>query len=193
MVLFQAAQLSQYAYRLPNAGCSTVVPFRLMIGISQCQRADPRHLLSWHSCTLEPLPALHLLVFLIIIVQLLVLFLKACLNLQPLQPILHGVSLVPLPPRQRRRRVHFEAEDSRLVAALGLGREHGGVYLEEDVVEGGAEVGAVDDGVARGFGVVEVLAARAVQLDGRGVGHVRLAHGQQRLRLAHDARALAKV
>ena len=74
-----------------------------------------------------------------------------------------------------------EALDRRIVASVA------------DIRDLAALTAAVDDGVARGFGVVEVLAARAVQLDGRGVGHVRLAHGQQRLRLAHDARALAKV
>lgn len=89
--------------------------------------------------------------------------------------------------------MNAEAKDLGVVAALGLCGQHGGVDLEEDVVEGGAEVGAVDDGVARRLGVVEVFAAGAVELDGGRVGHVRLAHGEERLRFAHDAGALAEV
>ena len=88
--------------------------------------------------------------------------------------------------------MHAETVDARLVAALGLGGRQGRVDLEEDVVEAGAEVGAVDGVVARGFGIVDVLAARAVELDVRHVGYVVLAHGQQVLRLADDARAFAE-
>ena len=88
--------------------------------------------------------------------------------------------------------MHAESVDARLVAALGLGGRQGRVDLEEDVVEAGAEVGAVDGVVARGFGVVDVLAARAVELDVGHVGYVVLAHGQQVLRFADDARAFAE-
>ena len=54
----------------------------------------------------------------------------------------------------------------RLVPSNRFGRQHVGVDLEEDVVEGGAEVGAVDGGVTRGLGVVEVFAAAAVEFYG---------------------------
>jgi hypothetical protein len=60
-------------------------------------------------------------------------------------------------------------------------------------VEGGPEVGAVDYGVPRGLGVVEVFATRAVQFYRGGVGDVGLAHGQERLRVAHYAGAFAEV
>lgn len=44
----------------------------------------------------------------------------------------------------------------------------------------------------RGFGVVDVLAARAVELDVADVGDVVLAHGQEVLRFADDAGAFAE-
>lgn len=47
--------------------------------------------------------------------------------------------------------------------------------------------------MARRLGVVQVLTASTVQLDRGGVGNVVLAHGEQRLSLAHDAGTLAKV
>lgn len=48
-------------------------------------------------------------------------------------------------------------------------------------MKGGTEVSAVDDGVTRGLWVVEVFAAGAVELHGRGVCDVVLAHGEKRL------------
>lgn len=59
-------------------------------------------------------------------------------------------------------------------------------------MEGGAEVGAVDAVVARGLGVVDVLALGAVEFHVAGVGDVVLAHRQQVLRFTQDARALAE-
>jgi hypothetical protein len=55
---------------------------------------------------------------------------------------------------------------TRRVCGAALGRKEGRVDEEEQVREGGAEVGAVDRAVARGFGRVDVLAAAAVELDG---------------------------
>ena len=89
--------------------------------------------------------------------------------------------------------MHTEAVDPRLVAALCLCRRESRVHLEEDVVEGRSEVGAVDHGVSRGLGVVEVLAARAVELHGGRLGNVGLAHGQEGLCAAHDAGTFSEV
>lgn len=72
-------------------------------------------------------------------------------------------------------------------------RDERRVDLEEDVVEGGAEVGAVDGGVAGGFRVVDVLAFGAVHLDGFLVRDVGLTHGEERVRVADYTRAFAKV
>jgi len=60
-------------------------------------------------------------------------------------------------------------------------------------MEGSAEVGAVDYGMAGGFGVVEVFAAGAVEFYGGGVRDVGLTHGEEGLRFAHYAGAFAKV
>lgn len=87
----------------------------------------------------------------------------------------------------------FEAEDLGNVALGGFGRNERGVDLEQDVVEGCTEVGAVDGSVAARLGIVHVLAAGAPQLDGLQVGNVGQAHGQQRVRVAVDAGTFAKV
>lgn len=89
--------------------------------------------------------------------------------------------------------MHLEAEAAGHVSLNRLGGDERRVDLEHDVVEGGAKVGAVNAGVARRLGVVDVFAARAEELDGLGVGHVSEAHGQQRLRVAVDAGAFAKL
>lgn len=60
-------------------------------------------------------------------------------------------------------------------------------------MEGSAEVGAIDDGVAGGFRIIEVFAACAVEFYGGGVGDVGLAHGEERLGVAEDAGAFAEV
>jgi len=62
---------------------------------------------------------------------------------------------------------------TRGVRGPALGRKEGRVDEEEEVREGGAEVGAVDRAVARGFRRVDVLAAAAVELDGFFVRDVR--------------------
>jgi hypothetical protein len=71
--------------------------------------------------------------------------------------------------------VDFEAEDLGFVAAPRFDGDEGGVDLEEHVVKGGAEVGAVDGGVFAGFGGVDVFTARMVlELIG-----LRLEHGEK--------------
>lgn len=60
-------------------------------------------------------------------------------------------------------------------------------------MERGAEVGAVDGGVSGGFGVVCILAPRAVELDGLEVGDVGEPEGQQWVGVAHDAWAFPEV
>lgn len=86
----------------------------------------------------------------------------------------------------------LEAVDTGHVALGALGGDQGRVDLEDDVVEGGAEVGAVDGGVAGGFGVVGVFAAGAVELDGFEVGHIGEAHGEEGVGVTHDARAFSE-
>lgn len=98
-----------------------------------------------------------------------------------------------LPARQRGRGVDLEAEHLGHVAALGLGRHEGRVDLEEDVLEGGAEVGAVDGGVAAGFRVVEIFAAAAVEFHRLHVGEIGHAGWEERLRFAEHAGAFAEV
>ena len=59
-------------------------------------------------------------------------------------------------------------------------------------MEGGAEVSTVEAAVAGGFGVVEVLAFRAVEFYVRGVGDVVLACREEVLVFADDAGAFAE-
>ena len=87
----------------------------------------------------------------------------------------------------------LEAVDAGDVALNRLEGHEGRVDLEEDVVEGGAKVGAVDGGVSGRLWVVRVLAARAVELDGFEVRDVGEAHREEGVGLAHDAGAFAKV
>lgn len=87
----------------------------------------------------------------------------------------------------------FEAVHARDVALRALRGDQGWVHLEDDVVERGAEVGAVDGGVPRGLWVVRIFAAGAVELDGFEVGDVREAHGQERVGVAHDARTFPEL
>lgn len=141
---------------------------------------------SVHSFKLDIL----LLLFLLVIHLLLS---EARFNLQLAQPPPHVVSLEVLPPHQRSSGVHLEAVDAGDVPLDAFGGDEGGIDLEDDVVEGGAEVGAVDGGMARGFGVVEVLAAGAVELDGLEVGDVGETHGEQGVRVTVDAGTFAKL
>lgn len=89
--------------------------------------------------------------------------------------------------------MYFEAVDARDVSLDALGGDERRVDLEDDVVEGGAEVGTVDGSVARRLWVVEILAAGAVELDGFEVGDIGEAHGEEGMGVAVDARAFPKL
>lgn len=132
------------------------------------------------------------IVLFLVVVILNLLLPEAGLDLELAQPPPHVVPLKILPPDERGGGVHLEAVDARDVALDALGGDEGRVDLEDDVVERGAKVGAVDGGVARGFRVVEVLAAGAVELDGLEVGDVGEAHGEEGVGVAVDARAFAE-
>lgn len=60
-------------------------------------------------------------------------------------------------------------------------------------MEGGAEVGAVDGSVSRGFRVVNVFAPRAVEFYGTQGRQVGLAHGEERVGCAVDPGTFAEV
>lgn len=79
------------------------------------------------------------------------------------------------------------------VALGALGGDQGRVDLEDDVVEGCAEVGTVDGRVPGGFGVVRVLAARAVEFDGLEVRDVGETHGEERVGVTHDSGAFPEL
>jgi hypothetical protein len=89
--------------------------------------------------------------------------------------------------------VDLESVASGRVALDGLGWRQGGVDLEENLGEGGAEVCAVDGGMAARLGIVEVLAPGAPELDRLLVRDVGQADGQEGMRVAVDARAFSKV
>lgn len=89
--------------------------------------------------------------------------------------------------------MYFEAVDAGDVSLDALGGDERRVDLEDDVVEGGAEVGTVDGGVTRRLWVVEVLAAGAVEFDWFEVGDIGEAHGEEGMGVAVDARAFSKL
>lgn len=60
-------------------------------------------------------------------------------------------------------------------------------------MERGTEIGAVDGGVPGGFGVVEVFALGAVELDELGAGRVGHAGGEEVVGFAVDAGAFAEI
>lgn len=97
------------------------------------------------------------------------------------QPPPHVIPLPILPPNQRCRRVNLESIDPRAVALVALGGHQRWVHLEQDVVEAGPKVRAIDGGVTRRLWVIDVLALGAVELHGFDVGVVRLAHGKEGL------------
>lgn len=133
-----------------------------------------------------------LFVLVVIIIDVAVV-LEAGLDLLALEAAAHGVALLVLPALEGGGSVDLEAVAPGRVALGGLGGRQGGVDLEEDLGEGGAEVGAVDGGVAARLWVVEVLAAGAPELDGLLVGDVGQADGQEGVRVAVDAGAFAEV
>lgn len=85
-----------------------------------------------------------------------------------------------------------EPVDPRLVPPLRLLRHQCGIDLEQDVVEAGPEVRAIDAVVARRLRVVDVLAFGAVEFHLGVAGDVVLGHGEEMLRLADYARAFAE-
>lgn len=89
--------------------------------------------------------------------------------------------------------MHLEPKHAGHVPCRGFLRNEERVDLEKDVLEGGAEVGAVDGGVSGGFRVVEVLALGAVEFDELGVGGIGHAGGEEMVCFAVDAGAFAEV
>lgn len=133
-----------------------------------------------------------LILFVVVIIDVAVV-LEAGLDLLALEAAAHRVALLVLPALKGGRGVDLEAVAPGRVALGGLGGRQGGVDLEEDLGEGGAEVGAVDGGVAARLWVVEVLAAGAPELDRLLVGDVGQADGQEGVRVAVDAGTFAEV
>lgn len=117
---------------------------------------------------------------------------EAAVDAEFLQATTHSVTLAILPTDQCSRTVHLEAVDARRVALVALVWDEGRVDLEDDIVKGAAKVGAVNRGVPRRLWVVQVFAARAVQLHRLLVRRVALSHGQQRMRVTHDPGTLAE-
>jgi hypothetical protein len=87
----------------------------------------------------------------------------------------------------------FEPEAARYVTLVAFLRDEVLVDLEQDVGERGAEVGAVDAGVAGGLGAVDILAFGAVKLDALGVGEVAQANWEEGVGPAEHTRAPAEV
>ena len=87
----------------------------------------------------------------------------------------------------------LEAKNPGHVPCPALLRNQGWVDLEEDIVERGAEVGAIDGGVSGRLRVVDVLTLGAVHLDRLLVREIGLAHREQGVGVADDAGAFAEV
>lgn len=116
--------------------------------------------------------------------------------------LVHLESKDPRPdPLDLARRLSAEpaSTEARLAARTlpgpghALARDHARVDHEEHVGERRPKVGAVDRAVAGRLWAVQVLAPRAVELDGLLVGEVRQAEREERLAVAQDARAPPKV
>lgn len=103
------------------------------------------------------------------------------------------LTLVVLVASNRCRSVDLETIDPGFVATATLLGVEGGVNLEQDGVERGTEVRAINGGMARRLGVVDILTFRAVQLHSALVRQVGLANGQERMAIAHHTGALSKV
>ena len=89
--------------------------------------------------------------------------------------------------------MYFETKNPRLVPFDGLLWDQSRIDLEEDVLERRPEVRTIDVGMARGFGIVEVFAFAAVELDGLDVREICHACRKKRVRAAHDSGAFTKV
>lgn len=82
--------------------------------------------------------------------------LKTIIHLEVSQSTQHLLPLTFLPPHQGRRGVDFETEYFRFIPLGALLGDQSRVDLKQDVVEGGAEVGAVDVSVTGGFRVIQI-------------------------------------
>ena len=145
------------------------------------------------SPVISPFPQLHNHRILLIVLLPSILYKTRILHPCLPQPRLLLSSNLILPPCQGGRDMYLEAENAWHMPCLTLLRDQGRVDLEENVVEGGAEVGAVDGGVARGLWVVDVLTFGAVHLHGFLVGDIGLAHGEEWVGVADYAGTFAEV
>lgn len=89
--------------------------------------------------------------------------------------------------------MHLEPKNPWLISPDAFLGYQGWVNLEQDVLERGAKVSAIDSGVSGRFWVVEVFAFAAVEFDGLDVGEVGHAGWEERVVLAHNAGTFAKV
>jgi len=74
--------------------------------------------------------------------------------------------------------VYLEAINSWDVSIVALCGDEGGVDLEYDVVEGGAEISTINGGMARGFWIVDIFTSSTVEFHCLNVRIVGLSHGQ---------------
>lgn len=89
--------------------------------------------------------------------------------------------------------VQLESENTGHITVRALWWHQLGVDLEEHVRETAAKVSAVDRGMSARFGVVNVLAAAAEQLDRFGVGDVRECNREQRVVVAEHSGAASEI
>lgn len=89
--------------------------------------------------------------------------------------------------------MNAESKDTGFVTAHALLGVKSGVDLEKNAVERRPEIGAVDGGMARRLGVVDILAFRAEEFNGAHVRDVVLAHREQRVSITHNTGAFAKI
>lgn len=72
--------------------------------------------------------------------------------------------------------MNSETIDAGYVSIISLLGDQGGVDLKYDIVEGGAEVRAIDSRVTGGFGIVDVFALCAIKLYSLDIRVVGLSH-----------------
>lgn len=89
--------------------------------------------------------------------------------------------------------MHLESKNPGHIPRRGLDGNQQWIHLKENILERGAKVCAVDGGVPGGFGVVEVFALGAVELDVLGAGRVGHAGGEEVVGFAVDPGAFAEV
>jgi hypothetical protein len=105
----------------------------------------------------------------------------------------HLITLAVLPAGESGSGMDAEPENARLVTTNTLLGDQGRIHLEENIMERSSEICSVDRGMARRLGIVDILALGAIELHGLDVGEVRKTHGEERVLLAHDTRALSEV